>query len=405
MAFKKRALFPPLIILAAIVLAIFMGSMRTPPNERAQERPAVLVEVIEVQPRDVRFQVNSQGTVEPRYQTALVSEVNGRIVSVSEHFIAGGFFEEGEELLQIDPSDYKVAVQEARANLASARADLEQELALAKVAKEDWEAYEGGETPALGIREPQVASAVARVESAEANVAKAERDLERTSIRAPFAGLLRNKDVDQGQYVGIGTQLATILGTEVAEVRVPLSDLDLAYLQLPQQNAQLTEEADVLLTTDIAGRATEWEAKLVRSEGILDANSRVIYGVVQVRDPYNQKGETHATPLRFGRFVQVALAGDEAQDMFIIPRYALNANGSVWVVGDDRQLQQKQVEVRRTDANEVYVSGGLASGDKVMLTQLSNPLAGMKVRLPGDPIPELDEGQTAATDDDESVGN
>jgi len=403
MAFKKRAFLPPTIIFVAILLAVLMAMGKQPPQQKNNERPAVLVDVLEVSPRDVRFQVDSQGTVQPRHQTSLVAEVSGRIVEVADDFVAGGFFSKGDMLLKIDPSDYEVAVKQARANLAQSRAALEEELARAQVAKEEWASIEAGDIPALGLREPQVASAVASVESAEANLQMAERDLERTVIRAPFDGLLRTRSVDIGQFVSTGSQIGMILGTEVAEVRLPLSDRDLAYLQLPTQGAELTAEADVRLTSDIAGIKTEWQGQMVRSEGVLDEGSRVIYGVVQVQDPYNQKGETHAEPLRFGRFVQAAVAGDQASNLYVIPRYALTARGSVWVVKDDRRIEEREVTVRRTDANDVYISDGLARGDRVMLTQLANPLPDMKVRLEGDPLPEKQEGPADANET--AVGN
>lgn len=403
MAMKKRAFLPPAIIALAIILAVALAATRTPPEQSQEERPAVLVDAMEVTPQDIRFQVASQGTVEPRHQTTLVAEVGGRVMELADDFVAGGFFEKGDMLVQIDPSDYRVMVQEARANLAQARAALEEELARAQVAKEEWASIEQGNIPSLGLREPQVASAVATVESAEARLQKAERDLERTTIRAPFDGLLRSRSVDVGQYLGTGSQVAVILGTEVAEVRLPLSDRDLAYLELPTQGAELTAEPDVKFVSDIAGQQTEWFGKLVRSEGILDANSRVIYGVVQVRDPYNQEGQTHSVPLRFGRFVQAAVAGNEAKDVFVLPRYALTSKGTVWVVDDERTIHEVEVNVLRTDANDVFVSEGIQGGDKVMLTQLANPLPGMKVRLEGDPLPETEEPE--AVSDETLIGN
>lgn len=403
MAMKKRIFLPPAIIVLAIILAVVLAATKTPPEQSQEERPAVLVDAMEVAPQDIRFQVASQGTVEPRHQTTLVAEVGGRVMELADDFVAGGFFEEGDMLVQIDPSDYRVMVQEARANLAQARAALEEELARAQVAKEEWASIEQGNIPSLGLREPQVASAVATVESAEARLQKAERDLQRTTIRAPFDGLLRSRSVDVGQYLGTGSQVAVILGTEVAEVRLPLSDRDLAYLELPIQGAELTAEPDVKFVSDIAGQQTEWFGKLVRSEGILDANSRVIYGVVQVRDPYNQEGQTHPVPLRFGRFVQAAVAGTEAKNVFVLPRYALTSKGTVWVIDDERKIHEVEVNVRRTDANDVFVSEGLQRGDKVMLTQLANPLPGMKVRLEGDPLPETEEPE--AVSDETLIGN
>lgn len=396
MAFKKRKLLPPGIILFCITVVVLLSIFKPEPQQRSQERPAVLVNVLSAEKQDVRFQISSQGTVEPRHQTNLVAEVSGRVVALADDFVAGGFFEAGEMMLQIDPSDYRVMVQEARANLAQAQAALEEELARAQVAKEEWASIEAGKIPPLGLREPQVASAVANVDSAKARLAKAERDLDRTTIRAPFAGLLRNRNVDLGQYVGTGTAIGMLLGTDVAEVRLPMSDRDLAYLDLPRHGEELSAELDVRLTSNVAGETITWLGKLVRSEGVLDEASRVIYAVIEVQDPYNLAGQRHPQPLRFGRFVQAQVAGMQADDMVVVPRYAVTARNTVWLVNENRELEEREITIRRTDGNDVYVSAGLQDGDKVLLTQLANPLPSMRVRLESDPVPSSMETAIAA---------
>jgi RND family efflux transporter MFP subunit len=387
MAFKKRKLVPPLIILVAILLLVLLSMMRPQPPQRQAERPAVLVDVLEVFAEDVNFLVAGQGNVEAKHATMMISQVSGKVIELSPNFVAGGFFKAGEVLVKIDPADYQVALKTAKANLAQAKASLAQESALAKVARDEWESLQMGEIPALGIREPQVASAVAGVQSAEAAVAKAERDLERTVIRAPYDGLLQSKNVDLGQFVGVNSQIARIMSTEAAEIRVPLSDRDLAYMNLPEPGDDPTLAPQVQLTSQVSGQPVTWYGRLVRTEGVLDMNSRVVYGVVEVTDPYNRSGDAHQQPLRFGRFVQLNIAGKSAQNLYRLPRYAVNQDNKVWTVDADRRLELKAVNIVRAEANQVYVDRGLSNGDKVVLTQLANALPSMKVRLPGDPLP------------------
>lgn len=397
MAFKKRALLPPLILVIAILLLVLMTALRPQPPQRSNERPPVLVEVVEAQPENIRFEVEGQGNVRPKHMTNLVSQVSGQVIEISENFVNGGFFDKGEVILQIDPADYRVALQSAKASLAQAKAALAEESARAKVAKDEWESLQMGEIPALGIREPQVASAVAAVQSAEAAVAKAQRDLDRTTIRAPYAGILQNKNVDIGQFLTMNTQVGTLYGSEVAEIRVPLSDRDLAYIDLPDANHD-GAYPHVALTSEVAGETYTWHGNLVRSEGVLDQNSRVIYGVVEVEDPYNQQSDRHTVPLRFGRFVELVIDGIEAQQVFRVPRYALSINNTLWVVGDERRLEQRDVNIVRSEAQHVVINEGLEPGDLVVLTQLSNALPSMKVRIPGDPVikqQETKETQTA----------
>lgn len=387
MALKKRALLPPFIILSAILIVVVLSALKPEPPKRSNARPPALVDVLEVYPQDQQYVVAGQGNVMPKRMTTLNAQVSGQVIEVSDKYVNGGFFKQGETLIQIDPSDYRVAVQSAEASLAQARAALAEESARAKVAKEEWESLQLGEIPALGIREPQVASALAAVKSAEAALAKAQRDLERTAIKAPFAGILQNKNAELGQFITMNTQVGQLLGTDVAEVRVPLSDRDLAYLYLPEQFDQISQTPEVMLYSNVAGEAQRWRGHLTRSEGILDSNSRVIYGVVEVIDPYNLASEQHATPLRFGRFVQLDIEGIVAKGVYEVPRYAQSSNGNVWVVNDARELEAREVVIDRAEENTLYISEGLQPGDKVVLTQLVNALPGQKVRLATDPVP------------------
>lgn len=394
MKLKKRAFIPPLIIIVAIVLSILASMMAKPPQMRQQDKPAAMVEVKEVQPKDMTFLVDSQSSAVPKHSTTLLAEVSGQIVDISDKYHAGGFFKKGEMLMQIDPSDYEVAVQQAKAQLLEAQSALEEEKARGKVAEEEWSEFTDGNAPALGLRKPQLASALAALESAEANLSMAKRNLERTTIKAPYDSVLRSKIADLGQFIGAGGQIATLYGTEIAEVRLPLSDLDITYLNLPEDTET---NPQVLLESQVSGVETEWMGELVRTEGVLDESSRVIYGVVEVHDPYNLKGQTHKTPLRFGRFVQAQVEGKSVSGVMEVPTYAINPDGSVWVVDESRELRKKHIEVIRTQENTSVVSSGLDAGDLVVLTQLSNPLTGMKVRLPGDQLPEeMEQSKPAA---------
>ena len=412
MKIKKKAFIPPVIILLFIGLAVLASMMGKPPEKKQNVKPAPMVEVKEVQPENMTFIVDSQGTVRPKHSTQLLSEVSGQIIDIADNFNAGGFFSKGDMLLQIDPSDYKVAVQQAKAQLLQAQSALEEEKARARVAEEEWAMFKDGEAPALGLRKPQLASALSAVESAEANLAMAKRNLERTTIRAPFDAILRSKQADLGQFVGSGSQVAMLYGTGTAEVRLPLSDLDTTYLDMPSEGKQPM----VHLQSMVNGISTDWQGRLVRTEGVLDENSRVVYGVVEVKDPYNLDGNTHNAPLRFGRFVDAKIEGQSVSNVMSVPTYAINEDSSVWIVDEERVLKHRTVQVIRTQSNDSIISGGLERGDKVVLTQLANPLPGTPVRLEGDPLPsqmestaqkEQQEGdnQPSAESDSGEAGN
>ena len=172
----------------------------------------------------------------------------------------------------------------------------------------------------------------------------------------------------------------------------------------------------VHLQSMVNGISTDWQGRLVRTEGVLDENSRVVYGVVEVKDPYNLDGNTHNEPLRFGRFVDAKIEGQSVSNVMSVPTYAINEDSSVWIVDEERVLKHRTVQVIRTQSNDSIISGGLKRGDKVVLTQLANPLPGTPVRLEGDPLPsqmestaqkEQQEGdnQPSAESDSGEAGN
>jgi RND family efflux transporter MFP subunit len=381
--YKKIGL-PILIIAIAMVVAFVMISSRKPPEETVVEDKAFLVEALAVNSEDITFMVKSQGTVSPKIQTVLSAQVSGRIVEVAEAFIEGGMFKRDDVLVQLESADYQTDLKLAEAELAGANAALDEERARGKVAEKEWKSVKNTVAPELGLRKPQLAKEIANVRAAEAKVERAKRNLERTSIKAPYDGLVKAKNVDIGQFVNVGNQLGTVYATDVAEIRMPLSDNDLAYLQLP---ADRKGSAKVKLHTKIAGRQVSWQAILARNEGVLDAQNRVVYAIAEVQDPYKRADGATGEPLIFGRFVQADITGNDAQDLMVLPRNVLRLDGTVLVVDKQRKLHIREVELQRSDEQKIYISRGLANGELVVNSAVPNPYDGMPVRLPGDEVP------------------
>ena len=338
MSFVKKLLryFLPLglIVLAIVVvigMAIMAGGKR--PERQESGQAAVLVEAIAAEARSLNFIVQSQGTVRPRTQTNLVAQVSGIVVSVSNSFVAGGFFRAGEVLLEIDPSDYQTALKRAQAALASRQAKLAEEQSRSEQALKDWRNLgRAGAPPDLVIRKPQLADAKANVLAAEADIDKARRDLQRTKISVPYDGLLRERKVDIGQYVTPGTQLAVSFAVDTAEIRLPLAAADLAFLDLPAStDTEIEEYPEVSLTAEIGGVTKTWEAHLIRTEGVLDESSRVLYAVASVVDPYGFLGQGPREELRVGTFVRAAINGRYVNNVVVLPRYVRRNDNTVLV--------------------------------------------------------------------------
>ena len=399
----KKLFLPVVIIAAAIgVTTVLIVNRPAPVTVPPAERITPVV-VRQLQPEDKVFMVESQGTVEARTQTTLVAEVSGMIMEVSDRFVVGGFFREGDVLLTLDAADYEVGVQQARANLSTAESQLMLEEAQAEQAIRQWESVgrDRAAAPPLALRTPYVEEARARVQFARADLARAERQLERTRIRAPYDGLVREKLVDIGQYVGAGTQLARTFAVDFAEVRLPLTDRDIAYLELPRPGANVqssraptaaTGASDeqglyssggmnvpVTLRASVGGRPYEWPGQIVRTDGVIDTSTRVYHAVAQIKDPYGLRGNSNRPVLAIGSFVNATLQGITARDIFSVPVTAVRNGNQVLIMDSEQRLRQREVNILRSDAEHVYIDRGLSAGDHVIVSPVPVPIEGMRV--------------------------
>ncbi len=373
----------PIGLLAVTALASWSIIAARPETVRVSAPPpSLLVDVAVAAREPVTFIVNSQGTVSPRTRTTLVSEVAGQIVEVAPAFVSGGFFSKGDVLVRIDPRTYETALKRARSELAKAKTKVETEHALASSAHADWERLRGTEASRadasdLTLRKPQLAEAIAGLESAKADYEKATEDLNRTVIRAPYDGMVREKRADVGQFVNVGSQLAETFATDYAEVRLPLPQSELQYLDLPE--AQGAASLPVALSADIGGVRHNWQGRIVRSEGVFDTESRVLYVVAQVDSPYQPA--VGGEPLRIGTFVTATIEGRAGGDLFVIPRHSLQRGETLWLVGEGMTIEPRSVDIVRADEQFAYVASGLANGDRYTVTPPEQPLPGMLVRV------------------------
>jgi len=393
-----KKLLPFLIILASIGVAIMLRAGRPDAEQNEPQQLSVVVDAITVNVQDAYISVSSQGTVAPRTQTNLVSEVAGRVVEVSPSFVTGGFFNEGDVLIKLDDQNYRAAVSRAQASVASAKSLLEQEKGQADVTQREWDRMSADQqsrirAKELYLRKPQLQEAVARLESAQADLDQAVADLNKTTIIAPYNGLVSSKNTDIGQYVTTGASIAETFAVDYAEVRLPIPETKIAFLDLPSHTSNLTsadnmESApEVDLVSRIGNQDYHWTGKLSRTEGVLDTRTRVLFSVVQIADPYNLNSrnsgnnEWNDEPLRIGTYVNATIRGRMLEDVIVLPRYTLQANSIIWTADAEGRLRPKTVEVLTINGDDVYISSGLENGDRVILTRLENPLNGSPVQI------------------------
>jgi RND family efflux transporter MFP subunit len=367
--YRKFVLIPGILI-AAIALAAGLTQMKPETQKRGDEQLDLLVEVLTLEVSTESFQISSQGTVQPRTKTEVSAEVLGSIVSISPKFSAGGVFQKDEVLMRIDPTNYAVAVDKTEALVKQRQIE-----------------YDGArKLRSQGYRaESEYASAAAALASAQAELVGAQRNLERTYVRLPYEGMVLSKHADIGQFVNPGTKIGVTFATDLAEIRLPLTDQDLAFVDLP--NTAETRETggvdgpQVRLTAIQKGSLVAWEATIVRTEGVVDERSRVTYAVAQVADPYKLHGD--GTPLPVGTFVAAEIAGSTAMDLIRIPRTAIRGADQVLVVNAESKIEIRTVSIVRSDNTYAYVSDGVSAGERISTTVIEAPANGMSVRTAG----------------------
>jgi RND family efflux transporter MFP subunit len=383
---SKRALLILGIFVVAIGGAVGLSKLKPPPETNEVADVVPLVDVLALEPERIRFTIASQGTVRPRTETVLSAEISGAIVSISPKFIAGGIFRRGEELLRIDPTNYEVAVKRAEAMLKQRQIE-----------------FDGAEKlRSQGYRaESEFASAAAALAAADADLVNARRNLERTRIRLPYDGMVRAKEADLGQYVNPGTRLGVTFATDYAEVRLPLTDSDLGFVDLPSA-AEVSEDGGaagpmVDLSATQKGRPQTWTAQIVRTEGVVDEKNRVTYAVARIEDPYRLAPDSSGEPLPMGSFVSAAIAGTTLDDIIRVPRSALRNNRQLMFVDEENRLRMSDVDVIRSDADYAYLRNENLQAGRISITVLESPISGMRVRTTED-VPDDDAARLAKGD-------
>ncbi len=359
-----------LAILAVAVGVFVLLRISSPEPEQKEAGKALpIVEAVTLQPGTVSLRLPTQGMIEPEQETALAAEVAGKVLWISPRLRPGEAFAENAELLRLDDANYLAARAEARAALADAKLNLEQEKARAEQALADWRRLGRGDEPSdLVLRKPQLESARARIEAAEAAVNRADRDLERTVIRAPYQCRVESRLVDVGAYLAPGTPVAQVHAEAPFEVRLPLSLDEFALVDVEDRNPE------AWLRVEAGGQVREWRAKVVRREAEIDRESRSIYLVARV-DPGNESGGL----MQPGLFVQAEVEGRTLEEIFTVPLVAFRDEREVVLVDAEDRLRFREVNVIRREGEVALVSGGLEPGDRVCLTPLQIMMEGMEV--------------------------
>lgn len=374
------------VVAAALFVAVMMNLLAPGADKSPEPEAAIAVKSMVVKSADLAVRVESQGVAKARTRTSLVSEVSGAVLRVSDNFVVGGTFQAGDMLMALDPTDYEVALQRAEARLMSVKAAMEFERARSVQAAKEW-AMTGrpqSEAPLLALRRPYLLEAEANLLQAQSEVRQAKIKLEKTVIKAPYAGMVANKLADVGQFVAAGTRVGEAFAIDYIEVRLPLTERDLSMMgSLLSQN--LTDKT-VLLSGAVDGVNTSWQATIVRSEGVVSELNRAQYLVARLADPYGLKVDqgNKSVPLRVGTFVKASIEGKVLKDVFQIPRSALLEGSRVGLIDSEQLLKIVPVTVAHADDQYYYLSNGLTAGMEIVISALGTPIEGLKLRVRND---------------------
>ena len=363
-----------IVLLFLSVAATLMAT--APVLEPANDTPTPLtVRVRTIETESIELKVHSQGTVAPSTVSQLIPEVSGRVIWTSPNLVAGGYFEAGQELARIDDLDYRNAQNRANAALKRATAEVEH-------AK-----YEYGRLRSLAERKLVSRSALenglrayrvtqAAFEDAQANSEQAQENVKRTVLRAPFTGLVRAENIDIGQFASRGQPIATLYANNVVEVRLPIADRQLAFLNFPPlRNGNFPEymQPTVKLSADYGGQTREWFGKIVRAEAEIDTSSRMVQLVARVESAEDSQD------LSVGLFVTAEIAGLAVENIVRLPRSAIRNDNQVLVVDTENRLRFRDIQPLRLYKDNVLINAGLIPGERVCVSTVQTAIEGMAV--------------------------
>ena len=370
------------LILAGIIsLTVIYNTEPEVQRESAVRENAMLVEVINAEAGTFRPIIEAMGTVTPAREVTLRPRISGEVLSMAAEFVPGGEVAAGDELLRLDSADYRIALEQRQGELQQALAALEIEHGRQQIAIRDYRQLNKDLEPenrALVLREPQLKSAEAVVRAARAAVERAQLDLDRTTVKAPFHAQVLSREVNLGSQVSSGDALARLVGVDTYWVETTLPLDRLRWLAFSEENS-VGSPVSVRHRTAWPDDASR-DGYLYRLVGELEGDTRMARVIVAVDDPLGRSGAEQPPALIIGSFVECRIHGRPIENVVRIPRSLVRRDDTVWLKREGKLVIQP-VDIVFQDAEHAFVEKGLSAGDQVVTTSLATVKEGIALRL------------------------
>jgi len=389
----KRSLGQRLGAVALILLIFFVAIIiarqliATKPMAK-NKRPPKIQTLVQVQPlkqTDVQLTIEAMGTVIPARKVDLKPQVSGSVVSINPKLIPGGLVQAGETLVLLDDSDYQLAMVAARAGVKKAEMDLKLEKGSQAVARREYQFVKEmtatvppPDQKELALRGPQLVKVRAALDMARVELKKAQLNLERTRLQAPFNAVVLSKDTEVGALVSSQVKVATLVGTDTFWVELTLPQNSLQWLQLsnPEKSPSVT------LFDATGARAERYQGRIVRLLSDIEPNGLQARILVAIDDPMGL--ESSWPQLLLGSFVRAEIQGRVLQKIFRLPRTSLLPGNTVLLASSQNTLIIRHVKSVWQDSHWVYITEGLHDGERLITSPVASPVEGMILNVVGD---------------------
>ena len=383
--FYMRILIPCVILVSSAYLGFWIIENQSKDKKRKQPQTTLLnVKVMEIRERSYEIKIKSYGIIQPQIKSILIVQISGQIISISPNLSTGGVFRKGEELLRIDERNHQANLRIAKASFIKSNQYLIEEKARSIQAARNWERLGNkGNAPDLVLHKPQLSTAKAELESSRSNFIKAQLNLARTRIIAPYSGRVLRAMVHIGQVVFPNTKLADIYSLDKFEVRLPIDNYHSNFINLPTMN--LTKEHQnenypkVWLYSDL-GEAHNWHGKIIRTEGIIEEHSRQLHVIAQIKNIYNNR-KSNKLNLTIGQYVHAEIEGKTIINAVIIPNDTIYQGKYVYIINNNNILIRRKIKIDWQNDEDTLIFSGLYIGEKLVLTPIGQISSGVQVNI------------------------